>query len=480
MERVNPPLITHRSIKGMRIRRTYKVCTIIVVTIATILVACKKYDQNYYTEDSEWMSGGMQTVYDQNSSSFGHVFPVLPEHLESIHELGDVQFGATFISSDSSNKINPGRGPLYNNVSCASCHIADGRGKTPGVGDTSVLMLFRLSIPGENEHGGPNPVPGFGDQLQNLANYRVTPEGSVNITYDDQTFYFDDGASYKLRFPTYKVVNPYTTFPGNAMLSPRVAAPVFGLGLLEAVSETDILSRVDENDTNGDGISGKANYVWDAVNNKTSLGKFGWKANQPTLLQQTAAAYNGDIGVTTSVFPKESTFGQPQYDGKNDDPELTDSLLYAVEFYVKTLAVPVRRNVTDDIVKQGKQLFIQSGCTSCHIPDMRTAVNPAFSAVSNQLIHPYTDLLLHDMGPDLADNRPDFKATGTEWRTQPLWGIGLTQKVNGHNNFLHDGRARSLLEAVMWHGGEAEAPKNKVKAMSATERNALIKFLESL
>ncbi len=161
-------------------------------------------------------------------------------------------------------------------------------------------------------------------------------------------------------------------------------------------------------------------------------------------------------------------------------PELTDSLLYAVEFYVRTLAVPVRRNAMDDVVKQGKQLFISSGCASCHAPDLRTAVNVSFPAVSNQLIHPYTDLLLHDMGADLADNRPDFKATGTEWRTAPLWGIGLTQKVNGHNNFLHDGRARSLLEAIMWHGGEAETARNKVKAMSATDRNALIKFLESL
>ncbi|MBS1576260.1 MAG: c-type cytochrome [Bacteroidetes bacterium] len=462
----------------MHIKRTYKVCFIIAIVVAVIQVACKKYDQNYSTEDSEWLSGGAQTVFDQNSSAFGHVFPTLSEGLERVHEIGDVQFEATFVSAPA--PVNPGRGPLFNNVSCASCHIGDGRGKVPGTGDTSVLMLFRISLTGENEHGGPNPVLGFGDQIQNRSTLGIPKEADVSIAYSEQFFFFDDGTSYKLRFPTYTVTNTYTAFPGNAMLSPRVAAPVFGLGLLEAVSDADILSRADENDTNGDGISGKANYVWDVVNNKMALGRFGWKANQPSLLQQTAAAYNGDIGVTTSLFPKESSFGQPQYDGRNDDPELTDSLLYAVEFYVKTLAVPVRRNVTDGIVKQGKQLFLSAGCASCHVPDLRTAVNVTFPAVSNQLIHPYTDLLLHDMGPDLADNRPDFKATGTEWRTQPLWGIGLTQKVNGHNNFLHDGRARSLLEAVMWHGGEAEAAKNKVKAMSATERNALAKFLESL
>ena len=462
----------------MKIRRTYKVCCLIAVAIAAIQVACKKYDQTYSTEDSEWLSGGAQTVYDQNSSSFSHVFPTLAEGLERVHEIGDIQFEATFVSAPA--PTNPGRGPLFNNVSCASCHIGDGRGKVPGTGDTSVLMLFRISIAGENEHGGPNPVPGFGDQVQNRSTVGVAKEADVNIAYNDQTFYFDDGTAYKLRFPAYTLNNAYTSFPGNAMLSPRVAAPVFGLGLLEAVSDADILSRVDENDANGDGISGKANYVWNAVKSTTTLGRFGWKANQPSLLQQVAAAYNGDIGVTTSVFPKESSYGQPQYDGRGDDPELTDSLLYAVEFYVKTLAVPVRRNAADDAVKQGKQLFIQSGCASCHIPDLHTVVNVTFPAVSNQLIHPYTDLLLHDMGADLADNRPDFKATGTEWRTAPLWGIGLTQKVNGHNNFLHDGRARSLLEATMWHGGEAEASRNKVKAMSAADRNALVKFLESL
>jgi CxxC motif-containing protein (DUF1111 family) len=462
----------------MVIRKTYRVCLIIAAAVAGIAAACKKFDASYSNPDNEWLSGGAQTVYDQNGGAFSHMFPVLPENLERVHEIGDVQFEATFVSSPA--PINPGRGPVFNNVSCASCHIGDGRGKVPGAGDTSVLMLFRISLLGLNEHGGPNPVPGYGDQLQSRSNVGIQKEGDVTIAYNEQTLYFDDGTPYKLRFPTYTITNTYTSFPGDVMISPRVAAPVFGLGLLEAVSDADILSREDEKDINGDGISGKANYVWNAVTRETTLGRFGWKANQPTLLQQVAAAYNGDIGITTSVFPQESSFGQPQYNDLHDSPELSDSLLHAVEFYVKTLAVPVRRNITDDLVKQGKQLFLSAGCAGCHAPDLRTAVNVSFPAISNQLIHPYTDLLLHDMGADLADNRPDFKATGSEWRTTPLWGIGLTQQVNGHNNFLHDGRARSLLEAVMWHGGEAAASRDRVKAMTATERNALIKFLESL
>jgi CxxC motif-containing protein (DUF1111 family) len=462
----------------MRIPKSYKFCFTIVASIAVIHVACKKFDSNFANPDSEWLSGGSQTVFVQGSSAFSNMFPVMTEGLERVHEIGDLQFEATFVSAPA--PVNPGRGPLFNNVSCAACHIADGRGKVPGSGDTSVLMLFRISLPGENDHGGPNPVPGFGDQIQNRSTLGISKEADVKIVYNEQSYQFDDGASYKLRFPSYEIANTYTTFPSNAMLSPRVAAPVFGLGLLEAVSEADILSRADENDANGDGISGKPNYVWNFVTGTPSLGRFGWKANQPSLLQQVAAAYNGDIGVTTSIFPVENSFSQSQNDNLDDDYELSDSLLHSVEFYVKTLAVPARRNADNPEVKQGKQIFTTVGCASCHTPDLRTSVNVAFSAVSNQLIHPFTDLLLHDLGDELADNRPDFKATGNEWRTAPLWGIGLTQKVNGHNNFLHDGRARNLMEAIMWHGGEAAASRNKVKALSAQEREMLLKFLESL
>lgn len=462
----------------LKIRKAHIVITTLTCSVATIIVACNKYDVHYTNPDSEWLSGGQQTVYDGGSGAYGHPFPVMSEDLERVHEIGDLQFEQTFVSAPA--PVNPGLGPIFNNVSCISCHIADGRGKVPNMGELAASILFRVSIPGQDIHGGPNPVPGFGDQLQNRAILGVTKEADVNIAYTEITRYISDGTPYTLRQPTYNIVNTYTVMPANVMLSPRVAPPVFGLGLLEAVSEATILSFADENDGNKDGISGRPNYVWDVMNNRLSLGRFGWKANQPSILQQSAAAYNGDVGITSFLFPMESSYGQPQYDHRDDEYEISDSLLYSVEFYIKTLAVPIRRNVTDPVVQQGKQLFLSTGCAKCHIPDMRTAVNVAFPQISNQLIHPYTDLLLHDMGPDLTDNRPDFKATGNEWRTPPLWGIGLTQIVNGHSNFLHDGRARNLLEAVLWHGGEATGAKNKVAAMSADERNALIKFMESL
>lgn len=459
-------------------RRTYIVFIVISFLLGSFVIACQKYDAGYSNPDSEWLSGGQQTVFDGGSGAYGHPFPVMSEDLERVHEIGDLQFEQTFVSAPA--PINPGLGPIFNNVSCISCHIADGRGKVPDQGELAASILFRVSIPGQDLHGGPNPVPGYGDQLQNRGILGVTKEADVNIVYTEITRYFKDGTPYTLRKPSYSIVNAYTAMPANVMLSPRVAPPVFGLGLLEAVSDATILSLADENDANKDGISGRANYVWDVMNNKTSLGRFGWKANQPNILQQVAAAYNGDIGITSFLFPQESSFGQPQYDHRNDEVEISDSLLYSVEFYIKTLAVPVRRNATDPIIVQGKQLFTNAGCAKCHIPDLRTGVNVAFPAISNQLIHPFTDLLLHDMGPDLADNRPDFLANGNEWRTPPLWGIGLTQIVNGHSNFLHDGRARNLMEAVLWHGGEAENAKDQVVNMTADERNALIKYLESL
>jgi CxxC motif-containing protein (DUF1111 family) len=343
-------------------------------------------------------------------------------------------------------------------------------------------MLFRLSIPGEGEHGSPVPVPGYGDQLQTRSLFNVAREGDVKITYVDNTFYFPDGEAYQLRTPTYAFTDLYAAMPGNVLLSPRVAAPVFGLGLLEAVSDASILANADPDDKDGDGISGKPNYVWDILSRKSVLGRFGWKANQPTLLQQVAAAYNGDIGITNFIFPLENSQGQTQFDSAPNSKsyELTDSLLYSVQFYVRTLQVPARRNVTDPMVVQGKALFVKAGCDNCHKPDMRTAVDVSFPSVSNQLIHPFTDLLLHDMGPGLADNRPDFLANGNEWRTAPLWGIGLTQKVNNHTNFLHDGRARNLMEAIMWHGGEAQPAKDKVANYTKAERNAILAYLNSL
>ena len=457
----------------------------IILSVPILLSACDSespvaVESTPVFSTSEF-SGGETTVFDASSHAFSIPAPNLSTAALAKHLEGDVEFEAVFVTAPA--VVNPGLGPIYNNISCINCHSRDGRGRPPGIDEGLVSLLFRLSLPkAEDSVAGkpPTPVPGFGTQLNNRAIVEANPEGKVKIEYTEQTLTTADGTRVHLRHPNYTLTETYQPLPENVEVSPRVAPAVFGLGLLEAIPENAILAYADEADIDGDGISGKPNYVWDVVAQRYTLGRFGWKANQPTLLQQVAAAYNDDMGITTSLFFVENSAGQSQLTEHGVTPEVSDEILEVVAFYVQTLAVPARRDVDDPQVKLGEQLFAKAQCASCHVPTLRTGVLAGVPSVSNQTIHPYTDLLLHDMGPDLADNRPDFHASGREWRTPPLWGIGLVQRVNGHTNFLHDGRARDLMEAILWHGGEAEASRQTVKQMSKAERDALIAFLESL
>ena len=427
------------------------------------------------------LSGGETTVFDASSHAFSTPAPNLSASAFEKHLEGDVEFEANFVTAPA--EVNPGLGPIYNNISCINCHSRDGRGRPPKVDEKFVSMLFRLSLPKPADAidgQPPIPVPGFGTQLNNRAIFGTAPEGKIKIDYTEQTLTTADGTRVYLRYPNYTFTETYQPLPENVEVSPRVAPSVFGLGLLEAIPEDTILAYADENDVDGDGISGKPNYVWDVVAQRYTLGRFGWKANQPTLLQQVAAAYHDDMGLTTSLFMTENSAGQSQLTAHDATPEISDEILDVVTFYVQTLAVPARRNIDDPQVKQGEVLFAKAQCASCHVPTLRTGVLAGVPSVSNQTIQPFTDMLLHDMGPDLADNRSDFRANGREWRTPPLWGIGLVRRVNGHTNFLHDGRARDLMEAILWHGGEAEASRQAVEQMSKEKRDALIAFLESL
>jgi CxxC motif-containing protein (DUF1111 family) len=272
------------------------------------------------------------------------------------------------------------------------------------------------------------------------------------------------------------------------MLSPRVAPPMIGVGLLEAVSEADILAWADPDDANGDGISGRPNRVWNDVRQQPQLGRFGWKAGEPTIAQQSAHAFAGDVGISSPLARdpwgdcterEADCRGAPHGVDADNEFEVTPEMFELLVFYSRNLAVPARRKVGDRQVLEGKRLFYQSGCAACHRPKYVTRRDPAMPEQSHQLIWPYTDMLLHDMGEGLADGRPEGLASGSEWRTAPLWGIGLTQTVSGHTNLLHDGRARNALEAILWHGGEAEAARQRVVAMSKAEREALLAFLES-
>jgi CxxC motif-containing protein (DUF1111 family) len=275
----------------------------------------------------------------------------------------------------------------------------------------------------------------------------------------------------------------YGDLASNVLFSPRVAPAVFGLGLLESISEEAILAQADESDVDKDGVSGKPNYVWDFTENKRVLGRFGWKANQPNLRQQNAGAFNGDMGLTTPIF-SDPDCTDSQLDCQNSpnggEPEITSEMLDFVTSYVKSLGVPARRNWDDEQVLEGKGLFLEANCQACHTPKYELSSIDDLPEYGTQTIRPFTDLLLHDMGEGLSDKRPDFEATGNEWRTPPLWGIGLVETVNNHTNFLHDGRARNLTEAILWHGGEGENSKQAFLQMNESERKAVLAFLESL
>jgi CxxC motif-containing protein (DUF1111 family) len=396
----------------------------------------------------------------------------------SQHRDSDKAFGDIFVTAPST--INGGLGPVFNQNSCESCHVLNGRSPFPQNDNNLRGLLMRLSIAGIGAHGAPLAVPGFGGQLQTQATFGKAPEGTLSWEEVLEKKDFTDGSQHELRHFIYAIKNTYQTLPNDVLMSPRIAPPMIGLGLLEAITEADILKLADPNDGNNDGISGKPNRVWDVQTQQPALGRFGWKAAEPNLLQQTADAYRNDMGITNPLFPTENSLGQIQSDGLPDEPEIDLITLKSATFYPQSLGVPQRRNVEDASVQSGKKLFFALKCNSCHQASFKTGQHPEYDFLSNQTIFPYSDLLLHDMGEGLADNRPDFEANGREWRTPPLWGIGLTKTVGGHSNFLHDGRARNLEEAILWHGGEAEKSQKEFVKLSNSERKNVVTFLESL
>jgi CxxC motif-containing protein (DUF1111 family) len=427
--------------------------------------------------DDPALAGGAMTVFDATSSAFSTPAPNLTAPRLDEHRAGDAQFEAVFVTAPA--PVNGGLGPVFNNVSCRACHVRDGRGRPPEGAEPFASMLIRLSVPGTDAHGGPVAAPGFGRQLQARAVVGATAEADPHVIYDEIPGTYGDGQPFSLRRPHYDLGAPYTTLPAGLLVSPRVAPAVFGLGLLEAVDETEILSRADPQDVDQDGISGRVNRTYDPTTGTTVLGRFGWKAATGSLLAQTVGAYNEDMGVTSSVLSDESCYGQ--WPGCDPHPlEITDEVTALVAFYVRTLAVPARRRIGDPQTSRGEELFRTIGCTACHAPTLVTGGAPHTPEAAHQTIHPYTDLLLHDMGDGLADHRPDYEATGSEWRTPPLWGLGLLQVVNGHTYLLHDGRARNVAEAILWHGGEGERAKQQFRTLAAVDRAALLAFLGSL
>jgi len=452
------------------------------ILLAMLSLSCEKDPEVGYEAlpnlNERVLAGGETTVFLTSSNAFSTPAANLSGSDLNKHLDGDLQFESVFVSAPS--EINGGVGPIFNNSSCVACHPKDGRSAFPSNINQISGFFLRTSLPGQAEMGGPRPVPNFGKQLQNQAIFGYEAEVQFAVSYIQRPEIFGDGTKVMLQKPVYGIAESYIPFPEGALLSPRLAPPVFGLGLLEAIPAFYILSNEDVNDSDGDGISGKANYVHDPISNTVALGRFGWKANTATILEQCAGAYLEDMGITSPIFPTETGMGQSNgNDGMGDDPEIALEVVDEVAFYCKTLGVPAARNLNEAAVQRGSQLFESIQCAKCHIPKMITEYNP-IQVLSNQVFYPYTDMLLHDMGEDMADNRPDFLANGREWKTRPLWGIGLTQIVNGHTHFLHDGRAKNITEAILWHGGEATTSKEAFKNLTAEERSDLLAFINAL
>ena len=439
-------------------------------------------------EAFEVRPGGALTYTKKlNRDAFSHASANMSFERQADFQVGNALFQKLWVSSPSSTKSSDGLGPIFNARACQHCHIKDGRGHPPeSLDDTAVSMLMRLSRVVRGLHHN-DAV--YGGQLQDFSVAGVSAEGKIGITYSDENVEFSDGEVITLRSPRYYVADPhYGAVSNELMLSPRVAPQMIGLGLLEAIDANDIIENADPDDKNQDGISGRAKLVWSKSLQRQALGRFGHRSEQATLDDQNQGAFNGDMGLSTPLNP--NNFGdctdaqtaciKMPHGASDNGLEVSSDVTKSVLHYTRNLAVPARRDVSDESVLEGKKLFYQSGCISCHTPKHITPrITPAVEQ-ARQLIWPYTDLLLHDMGDGLADRDGNDLVIESEWRTAPLWGIGLTPIVNGHQYFLHDGRARGLLEAILWHGGEAAESKKKVLKMTREQREKLLKFIESL
>ncbi|HZP20852.1 MAG TPA: di-heme oxidoredictase family protein [Bauldia sp.] len=421
--------------------------------------------------------GGDTTRVIATDKAFTYMAANSPGARERPFFFGNRIFNTNWVEYPASVKLFDGLGPLFNRNSCSGCHVRDGRGRPPETaGGPMDSMLVRLSAP-----DGKGPHPEYGDQLNDNAVLGVKPEGRALVDYTEAAGSYGDGTPYTLLVPHYRFAGLAYGPLDDAPFSPRVSPQVIGLGLLAAVPDATLEALADPDDADADGISGRINWLPDGKGGQ-AIGRFGWKANVATLREQAAGAAHGDIGLTSSLFPaKNCTPVEKDCVAAAADtgPDLGDSFLDRLVLYVETIAVPNAR-IDGPAAEHGLDLFRRFGCASCHVPTLKTAANAPFPELAGQTFHPFTDLLLHDMGEGLADRRPDGSATGSEWRTPPLWGLGLVPRVNGHDRLLHDGRARGFAEAILWHGGEGEAAKEAFRTADAADRKALIDFLEGL
>ena len=443
----------------------------------------------YYVAALTFIS--VSALADGLSDAYKQPFANLSAEEKQSFYLGESVFERFWVPSPSSTTASDGLGPLFNARSCHSCHINSGRGHAPTadqLGSEVPSFFIRLGSKTQLSSTGVVGDYIYGRQFHPLSSTNIQPEGDYRITWHEKTETFPDGHQVQMRFPSLHWTSlNYGPMSKETGVSLRVTPPLVGMGLLDAVDPQTILEFADPDDDNNDGISGKAN--WLEVEGTKRLGKFGHKASVTSLTAQNQSAFNGDLGLSTPLFPAPSgdctTEQLDCLSAPNGNSQHIDNLEVGVEqsrlldTYVALSRPPAMRNLNEPWFRPAKKIFDDLNCGSCHRPKLTTG-SSEFAALAHRDFYPFTDMLLHDMGPDLANEFPVLNAAPQEWRTAPLWGIGLSEKVSGRNGFLHDGRARTIEEAILWHGGEAQASKMAYKNLNAKQRDLFIRFLESL
>ena len=422
-------------------------------------------------------SGGDATVSDSTREAFTqHVKDLTPDQLLAF-AFGNRIFSTPWVEAPASVEQFDGLGPFYSARACSGCHVRDGRGRPPaGPADSARAIVVKLGA----AHAQGRPDPRYGSQFSERAARGLPAEGSLAVQWEDVRDTTGSGAA--LRRPRLSIVNTaYGPLDRDTRESMRIAPVAFGTGLLEAVPDSLLEALADSSDRDGDGVRGRVHWVRDAAGSRRA-GRLGWKATQVTVAGQVTTALVGDIGITSPQQPREEITDAESAAHRvpsGGDPEIDGQRLSSLIDYCRLLAVPGRRSVRDPAVVRGGRTFADIGCASCHRPALVTGASD-IAALSHQVIHPYSDLLLHDLGPALDDGMPEGDARSSEWRTAPLWGIGLAERVGGSRYLLHDGRARSIEEAILWHGGEAERSRRAFVGLSKEARMSLVAFIGSL
>jgi CxxC motif-containing protein (DUF1111 family) len=421
--------------------------------------------------------GGKASVKAVGKSAFSKSKPNLNMDEEDLFILGKSFFKVPWVEAPAATTARDGLGPLFSANTCMTCHPKNGAGvaiKKNGTLNRTLLLRFSHKNIYDKTIGF-KPDSTYGSQLSLNGNKDVPFEGEAVVSYTLIKGYYPDKTPYSLRKPTYKIEKlNYGALDSETIFAPRIGSALIGLGRLELISDEDILKHQDINDTDKDGISGKANLVYSPILNKTVIGKFTWKASASSVKVQSAAAASNDMSLTNPLFPRENCTKKQEACLKAPkgrfEFDLPQKRLDAISFYSSNLAVPNQREPKKHI--EGAKLFKTLNCVSCHVDSYKTK--------EGDTIHPFSDLLLHDMGKDLADGRVEFLANGNEWRTAPLWGLGLRKTVSGEANYLHDGRALSVEEAILWHGGEALKSKEDFMKLEKDKRVKLLEFLDSI